>query len=96
MWKGETRWSNAAGLFLAEQESLAKPCLSSDPFVASLILELSALAAASDSTLTLELSEFVRGVSVLNHFYQGSSGFNSFEILKTQFLTLTGATVALG
>lgn len=84
------RLSNAAVLFLAEQESLTKLCLSSNLFVASLILELSILTAGSDNTFTLELSGFVQRVSVLNYVYQDSSEFKNAKtpISTTQELLL--------
>lgn len=71
------RLSNAAVLFLAEQKSLAKLCLSSNLFVASVISELSVLTAGSDNTFILELLGFIQGVSVLNYLYQDSSEFKN-------------------
>lgn len=84
------RLSNAAVLFLAEQESLTKLCLSSNLFVAILILELSILTAGSDNTFTLELSGFVQRVSVLNYLYQDSSEFKNAKnpIFTSQELLL--------
>lgn len=84
------RLSNAAVLFLAEQESLTKLCLSSNLFVAILILELSILTAGSDNTLTLELSGFVQRVSVLNYLYQDSFEFKNAKnpIFTSQELLL--------
>lgn len=71
------RLSNAAVLFLAQQESLTKLCLSKNLFVASVILELSILTAGSDNTFTLELSGFVQGISMLKYLYQDSFEFKN-------------------